>query len=74
MQVSREGEEMQVNASHSFCGLRVLCVMCFSAEKRKLGTQYTVIPNHFQENENTALFLSLVLSGLLTGYLLYHKN
>lgn len=51
-----------------------IAVMCFSAEKRKLGTQYTAIPNHSQETENAALFLSSVLSGFLPGYPLYQKN
>lgn len=48
--------------------------MCFAAEKREFGTQHTAIPKDFQENENTALFLSLVLSGLLTAYPSYQKN
>lgn len=48
--------------------------MCFAAEKREFGTQHTAIPQDFQENENTALFLNVVLSGLLTGYPSYQNN
>jgi len=49
-------------------------MMCFAAEKRKLGTQCAAIPNCFQEDENTALLLSFILSGLLAGYPLYQKS
>lgn len=62
---------MQVNASHSLCGLRVYLVICVFQLRRE-STQYAAVPN--QANGNTALSLSLVLSGLLTGCPLCWKN
>lgn len=73
MQVSREWQKVQVMPLTHSVASGCIFVMCFSTEKRKSGTQLTAIPNPFQENENTSLFLCSVLSRPLTAHPLCHR-
>lgn len=58
-QVSREWQKVQVMRLTHSVAAGCICVMWFSAENRKSGTQWTAIPNPFPENGNTSLFLVL---------------